>query len=322
MTGGEAFGWRPIEPDDAAGWAGLLTAIEIADEGSHFVSERDLLETFAEPYRDFARGSVAVYDGDMMVGYADLVARSTADPVHEMRLHGGVHPRYRQRGLGGQLLDWAEEAAAVVHEDRHPGLPMSLSGWCKQDNASASALYNRHGYSATRSMHLMAMDLSASPSPSPLPAGVGIAGFTPERSGDALLVRNEAFRDHWGSIETTAEAWTRAIGAESFRPAFSSLAYAEGEPLGLVLAFEHEAHTEATGIRDLYVGIVGTRRAGRKRGIASALLTRVLAQARDAGFTRTSLDVDAESLTGAVGLYQRIGYAIEYTTVTQTKTLR
>jgi mycothiol synthase len=322
MTGGKAFSWRPMEPGDAADWAALLAATEIADGGSGFFSERDLLEMFDDPYRDFARGSTAIYDGTTMVGCSVLAARSTADPVHEMRCHGRVHPRYRNRGLGGQLLDWAEEAAVQLHEDRHPGRRMSLSGSCRQDNASAVALYEKHGYHATRWMHLMAMDLSAPLSLTSVPAGVEIVGFTPDRSGDALLVRNEAFRDHWGSTVTTAEAWAHATEAEAFRSAFSSLAYAEGEPLGLVLAFEHDAYAEATGIRDLYIGIVGTRRAGRNRGIASAMLTRALAKGRDAGFTQSSLNVDADSLTGAVGLYERIGFTTEYTTVSQTKTLR
>jgi ribosomal protein S18 acetylase RimI-like enzyme len=154
-----------------------------------------------------------------------------------------------------------------------------------------------------------------------VPAGTEIVGFTAERSADARLVRNEAFRDHWGSTESTVEEWDQFIGYNAFRPAFSFLAYAGTEPLGLIIGHEYDAYAEATGVHDLYIPLVGTRRTARKRGIASALLTRALTEARAAGFTAASLGVDADSLTGALGLYERAGFTVEHTSITQTKTL-
>lgn len=110
-------------------------------------------------------------------------------------------------------------------------------------------------------------------------------------------------------------------GNQAVRPAFSFLAYSGGEPLGLVISHEYEAFNEAAGRRDLYIALVGTRRAGRNRGIASALLLRALAGARAAGFASASLGVDADSPTGALGLYRRAGFTVELTSVTNTKPL-
>jgi ribosomal protein S18 acetylase RimI-like enzyme len=107
----------------------------------------------------------------------------------------------------------------------------------------------------------------------------------------------------------------------AFRPEFSFLAYGDGEPLGMVIGHEYDAYAEATGERDVYIPIVGTRRAGRGRGIASALLSRALTEARAAGFTNASLNVDADSPTGALGLYERAGFTVEHTAVTQVKQL-
>jgi len=80
-------------------------------------------------------------------------------------------------------------------------------------------------------------------------------------------------------------------------------------------------YAEATGIKDLFVATLGTRRAGRKRGVGSALLLRALTQARAAGLTRSSLVVDADSPTGALGLYERVGFTVDHTSVTQSKPL-
>jgi mycothiol synthase len=265
------FTWRPIEPPDAAAWAALLAAIQAVDgEDEHF-SEQDLLEDFSDPDRDFERGSVAVYDGDTMIGYAFLASRSAADPVHEMLQQGGVHPAYRSRGLGGQLLEWAEQAAVPLHRERFAGRPLALSGSCLSGNGPAAVLYGAHGYHQARWFHGMTRDLTTALPDPPVPAGVQIVGFTPERSPDAHLVRNEAFRDHWGTTENTAEQWAHHISYAAFRPALSFLAYAGDEPLGVLIGHEYDAYTKATGIRDFYIALVGTRRAGRKRGIATAL---------------------------------------------------
>jgi mycothiol synthase len=321
MSGDGVFSWRPIEPGDAGNWSALLAAIQVADQDWEFFTEQDLLEEFDDPHHDFARGSTCIHDDGTMVGYGVLLTRDSADPVHEMRFKGGIHPACRRRGLGGQLLDWAEATASTLHRELHPDRPLSLSGSCVAGNAGAVALYAAHGYRPVRSFYAMIRDLTADLPGIPAPAGVEIVGFTPERSENARLVRNEAFRDHWGSTETSAESWAQFMGSNAFRPAFSFLAYKEGEPVGFVIGHEYDAFAAATGTKDLYIALLGTRRSGRKRGIGSALLFRALSEARAAGFTSASLGVDADSLTGALGLYERAGFTIEHTSITQTKKL-
>lgn len=202
-----------------------------------------------------------------MAAYGVLARRTGADRVHGMRYQGGVHPGYRGRGLGGELLDWAEAAAVPLHREHFPGRALALSGSCVSRNAGAVALYAARSYRQARRFHAMVRDLSAAVRADPAPAGVEIAGFTPERSEDARLVRKDAFRDHWGSTETSAGAWAYFIGQRAFRPALSFLAYADGEPLGMIISQEHDAFIQATGERELHIALVGTRRAGRKRGI-------------------------------------------------------
>jgi hypothetical protein len=86
MGGDGAFAGRPIGPEDAADWAGLLNTISAADRDWEYLSEQD----FSDPYLDFARGSVAVYHEGTMAGYGLLGCRTSAEPVHEMQYHGGV----------------------------------------------------------------------------------------------------------------------------------------------------------------------------------------------------------------------------------------
>jgi mycothiol synthase len=165
----------------------------------------------------------------------------------------------------------------------------------------------------------MAADLTAAGLSAPTPAGVHIVTFTAELSEDARLVRNEAFRDHWQADQMTPGEWAHFLSYNAFRPGSGYLAYDGAEPLGVLISRKYDAYTELSGILDLYVAVVATRRSARKRGVASALLSRALADARSVGFSAASLIVDADSPTGAFGLYQRAGFAIRTTSVTQVK---
>jgi mycothiol synthase len=321
MSGAGTLSWRPIEAKDVPACAVLLAAIEEADQTGDVFGEEDLLETFRDPGRDYPRGSTCVHDGDLMVGYCCLSSSGSAGQVHQMSQYGGVHPAYRRQGIGGRLLDWVQRAAVPLHEERYPGLPLSIEGGCPAGDSGASALYASHGFRPVRWFHLMGADLTAPGPGAPVPAGVQVAAFTAELAEDARLVRNEAFRDHWQASQSGSGEWAYFLSYSSFRPAFSYLAYDGAEPLAVLISHEYDASTELTGILDLYIALAATRRSARNRGIASALLSRALADARSAGFTAASLKVDADSPTGAFGLYQRAGFAIKATSVTQVKDL-
>jgi mycothiol synthase len=316
-----SFDRRPLEPRGAGDWAALLAAIQDADKSDEYSTEEELLEEFGRPGEDFTRGSIAIYDGRTMVGYGVLTSRSEAEPVHEMRHDGGVHPSYRGRGLGAELLDWAEQTAVPLHDDRFPGHPLSLSSGCLSSNAGAVALHEQRGYQPVRWFHSMVRDLSAVIPRTVIPAGVQVTGYTPDMAEHARLVRNEAFRDHWGSTETSAEIWTHFLASAAFRPEFSFLAYAESEPLGMLISREHDAYNTRTGHRDLHISLVGTRAAGRKRGIATALLVTAMSAARAEGYDQASLGVDADSLTDAVRLYERVGFTVALTWTAYRKRL-
>lgn len=314
--------WRPIVAADAGRLSVLFNAVQQADGGQEFLTEQDLREEFDDPAQEFAQGSVAICDGPDLAGYGLLTSRvAAAGRVHQMRYEGGVHPAYRGRGLGGRLLDWAAAAAVTVHAQRDPGRPLALQTDCLTSNTGAMRLFAAHGYRQVRWFHDMSRELATPLPPATDPPGVTITPFTPDRTADALTVRNEAFQDHWGSARKPAEMWDRWLGSAVFRPALSFLADADGELAGMILCQEYEGVQAVTGVRDLYIAVIGTRPAARKRGIASALLARAMTQARDQGFSTATLTVDADSLTGALALYERAGFSVRYTTVRQRKAL-
>jgi mycothiol synthase len=82
------------------------------------------------------------------------------------------------------------------------------------------------------------------------------------------------------------------------------------------LGYEYDADTEAIGIRDVWIGQLGTRRTHRGRGLGRLVLTRAMTEAAGTGFQRASLGVDAENPTGALGLYESLGFTIKSKSIT------
>jgi ribosomal protein S18 acetylase RimI-like enzyme len=128
-------------------------------------------------------------------------------------------------------------------------------------------------------------------------------------------VDNEAFTDHWGFEARPYEQWhAMMFDPDTYRPDLSRLAFDGDEIAAFVICFN--------GIEgEVYVGDVGTRRPWRKRGLASLLLLTCLRAAEESGLTRARLHVDSDSLTGAVGVYERAGFAVDITNCCYTRPL-
>ena len=59
-----------------------------------------------------------------------------------------------------------------------------------------------------------------------------------------------------------------------------------------------------------YTENISTRRPWRKRGLASALMTRSLRLQRDLGLTESALGVDSENPSGAVPIYEKMAFRV------------
>ena len=66
---------------------------------------------------------------------------------------------------------------------------------------------------------------------------------------------------------------------------------------------------------------LGVIRRWRRKGLGTALLLTLLGRLRQLGFERAELGVDADSLTGATRLYERVGFEPTRTAVALEKEL-
>jgi mycothiol synthase len=313
---------RPLAADDAAAVAALLAAAEQVDHTGEYPDAEDVAEWWhgwgLEPGRD----GLAVCDtAGVLVAYATAIASPTFRDALPIYLEGRVRPDRRGEGLGRTLLDWQVTRGTAVHVERRPQAPAALTVEVPGTMPSLEALVRRAGFEAERWYREMERPLTDLPEEPPS-AGVEIVPFSWDRDDEVRRAHNAAFTRHHGSSERDPESWTALFtGQRSFRPDLSRLAVLDGAVAGYALAYVFEADTAARGSREVSLGQIGVLPPARGRGVASAVIAAVLRTAAEHDCATAGLGVDTENVTGALRLYERLGFRTVRTRVSWTLAL-
>jgi ribosomal protein S18 acetylase RimI-like enzyme len=94
----------------------------------------------------------------------------------------------------------------------------------------------------------------------------------------------------------------------TFVPHLWKIAWAGEEVAGTVLNFVNEAENTEYGRKRGYTEAISVRRPWRKMGLAHSLLVQSMKMFKEMGMTETALGVDTQNLSGALKLYQSVGY--------------
>lgn len=136
----------------------------------------------------------------------------------------------------------------------------------------------------------------------------------------------ESFADHFNSYRETFEEFVNRLREDpGHRWDHWWLATVDGEPAGALVAVAVPGRVDDQGLArpdNSYIEYVGVHRRARGRGVAKALLGTVVADAAVRGRGAVGLEVDADSPTGADGLYVSLGWTTHYTTQSWHRTLR
>jgi mycothiol synthase len=306
----EELTWRPLTREDAKASADLLNAIETVDKIGENYREEDTLTELIDPYADLERGSLAAFDGDVMVGYMKIRYKPSADVVHRVFLDGGVHPDYRRRGVGTVLVEAGVAAAKVLHALHHPTLELVVDVHKCEHIAGVPELVRSLGFAPVRYFQFMERGLDDPIPDAAIPDGLRVEQWSAQNDEDFRSIRNESYEDYWGAVPMPVDSWQNKITNQTFQPENSFLLrdVATGTAAGMLVTMHWEADAAATGIRDAFFMLIGTRRDYRNRGVAGALIGHALRAAADQGYDRAGLSVDSANPSGAFGLFERAGF--------------
>jgi ribosomal protein S18 acetylase RimI-like enzyme len=220
-------------------------------------------------------------------------------------------------GTFAALLDWAlarhrSNAATAPPDGRRSVVVAQTYG----DDAEAVAALRERGFTSVRFSHEMLRPSLDDIPDRPLPDGVELRPVEPGHLRAIFEAEVEAFAGHWGaSAEDGSDASWRAFLAEPLNRQTDlwQVAWAGDEIVGMVRPFVSEEENARLGVRRGWCENISTRAAWRGRGVASALIGRALRALRDRGMTEAALGVDAQNETGALRLYESMGFRAVFT---------
>ncbi len=293
---------RTPHPDDLAAAQRIYAEFELSRLGVVDTGASDVEAYFLMRDVDRTETALVELDGEPVAAVYIQVERRGKQVYPDV----ACLPGPREREVLAAAIDHAVEAARrVVAGLGEPGWMLRNGHW--STDAVAASLYQAAGMTVVRRFYRMRIESTSAeiPTAAPdLPPGVEIVVRDDEETHRAVwAVDNESFIDHWNFTPTPYEEWWDDFSVGDIRdPDGWWLLTVDGEPAAICILDESRAE-----VGDGYVSVLGVRREFRNRGLASLLLQRAFVRYRDMGRAGTQLGVDAESLTGAVGVYERVG---------------
>lgn len=316
--------WRPLQPDDVPSWTRMLERTEAVDAEGEMPDPDELADEFAPPWADAENSTIAAFDDGELVafGWAQLQGSAEGSRDGAVHLWGGVDPAWRRRGLGSFVLAWQLARAQERTAEFDDGIPVSAVLNVDDRHADRLALADRFGFSPGRNFYEMRRDLSEPIPDLVLPDDIRLLRWSAETDNAVRVAYNESFADHWGSKERGIEEWRAYFtGHRNFRADLSRVAFDRDDIAGFTVSSVYPQDAELKGYTEAWVHLVGVRPAWRGRGLGAALLTEAMRSYAAAGLQFAALDVDTDNTTGALRLYERLGFTVRRRQVRFTRAL-
>lgn len=222
---------------------------------------------------------------------------------------GFVLPQWREKGLGRAMLGWVEGRAREMDAKQEgEGIAYASTEIYSTTMIGLENLLKELGYEPVRyGFQMETPDLAGIPDV-PLPEGLEVRPVQPEHYRAIWEANREAFRDHWGASESENDDFDRWLTDPFNEPHLWVVAWEGDQVAGSILNYVNHEYNTRTGRKLGYTENISVRRPWRRKGLARALLSLSMKMHKEQGMTQTALGVDTENPSGALQLYQSMGY--------------
>jgi len=294
---------------DLPSFVEVINGTREADELERIFTLEQIVNTYrhlerCDPQQDMLLAEVQ----GRLIAYSRVTWNQLEDGDRVYSTFGYLLPEWRRKGIGRTMLAWTEERLSQLAAGHDHKVKKYLQVEAMETQVGAVALYQASAYQPVRFEFFMSRPISDPIPEAPMPAGLEVRPVQPDHHRPIWDAMQEAFRDHWGFSsqgEQTFEAWQ---GESSFQPELFKVAWAGDQVAGMVLNFIDHVENEERGCQRGYTEGISVRRPWRKIGLARSLIAQSIHMFKEMGMTETALGVDSQNLSGALRLYQGMGY--------------
>ena len=289
--------------------AALIAACKVADDVERSTNVEDIARTYrhlenCDPQTDMLFAEV----NGQMIAYGRIWWDDLLEGIRLYHPFGFLHPDWRHKGIGIALWEAGEDRVREIAAGHPKEMPKFLQVEPFESEKDLVALLELRGYQPARYETYMVRDLSEPFPETPMPPGLEVRPVKPEKLRHIFEASNEAFRDHWGSRDESEEGYKAEMEAPYFRPELWKVAWDGDQMASVIHNFVDEKENEEYKRKRGYTEGICTRRPWRKLGLAHALLVQSMQMFKEMGMTETALSADSQNISGAVRLYESVGY--------------
>ena len=307
------FSMRPAQAGDLEPCLELINLCARAQTGRDDLTLDQLRSEWSAPGVDPAAQMRLVEDAHgRIVGYIEVWDHD--NPPIDVWVWGRIHPDFEGRGIGTALMTWARRRAQRAIERCPSGARVVIRSGAHSRHVPTHTLFEDLGMTPIRHFRRMHTVFEGVPPTEPdWPDGMTVRSYRHPQDLEATLDADTgAFRDHWGFIERSHEEeivkWRHWVESDpDFDPNLWFLAMDGEEIAGICLCSPTDWSMPGYG----HVSRMGVLRPWRRRGIGAALLLHAFGEMFRRGKSGVSLGVDADSITGATRLYERVGMVVD-----------
>lgn len=268
---------------------------------------RDELESSAG--MDAATDVVNAQIDGRLIAHAG-VERVIRDGVAVYEIWGHVHPDHRRRGVGAALMRENLRRATERAAAEPAGQTSDARSYAEENETGHRALLKRQGFESVRFFFGMRRPTLDDIPDAPLPDGLELRPITPTLHRAIFDAEKEAFLDHWSSRVQTEEDFKLLFSRDELDTDLWVVAWDGDEIAGVVQNWIWAEENAKLGVARGWLEHISVRRPWRRRGLGRAITAESLRRLAAAGMTDAMLGVDAENPTGALGLYEGLGFEV------------
>jgi len=282
--------------------ADLLDVIETIEDVSN---EFEHLQT-CDPREDLLFVEV---DGQA-IGFCRCEWHDAYGNVRTYNHSAHLVPEWRREGLRRAMLASNEMRLREVASKHDTDRTRSFEARAAFKSNDWKGLLEAHGYLPHNHSFLMTRPLSEKTPELPLPDGYVVREVEEEHTRSIWNACGEAMKDEANFNEEfwSQEGYEWLCGLRVFRPELWRIAWMDEEIAGGVLNFIDEVENRKYGRNWGYTQGIFVGRRHRGKGLASALIARSFDVLRAQGLSDAALTVDTQNPSGALRLYEKMGF--------------